>query len=129
MRNLLCGAALALVASSALASGISDANAGLDALNKYDYGTAVRLLTRAITVGKLKANDQELAYVTRARAYIGQHMNQLALADLDKASKLDPNDRDIGDLRYQAMGIPPGPNLAEAFAAIQEGLSAQGQIK
>ena len=68
MRNVCFAAVLTLLANPVLANGVSDANSGLDALNKGDYATAVRLLTRAITVGKLNNGDQELAFVTRARA-------------------------------------------------------------
>ena len=42
---LVCAGIFTLAATAALATGISDANSGLDALNKGDYATAVRLLT------------------------------------------------------------------------------------
>jgi hypothetical protein len=125
---LLLASSLALAAAPATNPAVKDANAGLDALNKSDYAGAVRLLTRAINGGKLNASDRELAYVTRARAYIGQSKNDLALADLDRAAALDSTDKDIDTLRFAAKGIPQGPTLAESLAAIQQDVNAQGSI-
>jgi tetratricopeptide (TPR) repeat protein len=104
MRSPLLGvAALTLLVSAALADGLSDANAGLDALNRGDYSAAVRLFTQAINTGQLSSADKELAYVKRAQAYLGEKNNKLALADLDKAQELDPSDKDVADLRAQAQ--------------------------
>jgi tetratricopeptide (TPR) repeat protein len=134
MRSFLFGiAALAILAAAALANGLSDANAGMDALKHSDYDTAVRLFTQAIASGELSPADIELAYVKRAQAYIGQKHNDLALADLDQAQKLDPNDKDIVVLRAKAQGVSQnqgsGPALEETLNYIVKKVAAQGVVR
>ena len=105
--KLLAAATLAvllLTAPAGRAGSLDDANAGLDALGRGDYATAVRLFTKALRAGNLSASDRELAFVRRAQAYIGQQRNDLALADLQQALKLDPNDQEAVNLRLQVQG-------------------------
>jgi hypothetical protein len=52
----------------------------------------------------LGESDRESALVMRARAYIGERRNNLALADLQQALKLNPNDQEATSLRLQAQG-------------------------
>jgi tetratricopeptide (TPR) repeat protein len=133
--TILFGALTAAVlAVAALADGLSDANAGMDALNRGDYDNAVQLFTKAIASGELSPADKELAYVKRAQAYIGENHNDLALADLDSAQKLDPHDSDIAALRAQAQGAPAaapsnGPTLEETLDFIRNKIVEQGEVK
>ena len=93
-----------ILAAAVHADGLSDANAGMDALNLGDFGKAVTLFTRAITNGKLSSSDKELAYVKRAQAYFGEKNSNLALADLARAEQLDPSDGDVDRLRAEIKG-------------------------
>jgi tetratricopeptide (TPR) repeat protein len=120
---------LMISVSVARADGLSDANAGLDALNHGDYSRAVMLFTRAIKIGKLSPADKELAYVKRAQAFLGEKRADLALADLDKAQALDPKDSDIAALRAQAQPgsgqedachEPPAPGDVDGTTASQQ---------
>jgi hypothetical protein len=105
MRSILFAAtALAIAASAALANDLSEANAGMAALDHGDYPKAVTLFTHALA-GKLAPADKELAYVKRAQAYLGEKKNNLALADLDKALALDPTDKEAADLKAQAAPV------------------------
>jgi hypothetical protein len=115
-------APLTLCALVARADGLSDASAGLTALNAGEYAKAVTLLTRAISNGKLGPGDLELAYVKRAQAYIGEKLNDLALVDLKKAKALRPEDAEIDTLQAQAEGKSPGPSLSETIATLEKNL-------
>ncbi|HXQ16285.1 MAG TPA: tetratricopeptide repeat protein [Caulobacteraceae bacterium] len=104
-------AALVLTASLAIAGGgaaladpIADASAGQDALNKGDLNGAVSLFTRAIDSRGLPRAGLESAYVERATAYAGLHKYDLAIADLDLAQQISPDDPDARGLRSQIQG-------------------------
>jgi tetratricopeptide (TPR) repeat protein len=113
-------AALALTATLAAAAGgacadpVADAGAGQDALNKGDLNSAVALFSRAIDSHSLPRAGQESAYVERATAYAGLHKYDLALADLDFAQQISPDDPDARGLRGQ---IPATGELNQADAA------------
>lgn len=139
MRETILSGALAITLATiaAFANGLSDASAGMNALNQGNYPDAVHLFTEAIKSGELSGGDLELAYVKRAQAYIGEKRNDLALADLGRAQKLDPNDADIAALREQAasgagMGASAnargGPTLDDTLDFISSKLSQQGAL-
>lgn len=109
MRSLFAGiVAVIFLASPALGEtqAVKDANAALDALDKGDYATAEHLLTKVLKEGGLSSSDRELAYVTRAKAYLGEKRNDLALADINEALKIDSTDKEAIDLRAQIQAIP-----------------------
>ena len=112
--------ALALMVDASLGLGaacadpIGDASAGQDALNKGDLNGAINLFTRAIDSRSLPRAGLESAYVERATAYAGQHRYDLALADLDFAQTISPDDPDARGLRGQ---IPATGELDQASAA------------
>jgi tetratricopeptide (TPR) repeat protein len=101
----LCGAVL--LASVASASSMGDGNAGLKALNRGEYGEAVRLFSRAISAGDLAPDDQELAYLNRAKAYIGVGDTAAAVGDLRRAVRLKPSDLEAQQLLQTASSTPP----------------------
>src|ERR1022692_734444 len=103
-----------LSAGAASADPIGDASAGQDALNKGDLSTAINLFSRAIDSHGLPRAGLESAYVERATAYAGLHKYDLALADLDFAQTLSPDDPDARGLRGQ---IPATAELDQASAA------------
>lgn len=108
---------LLLATAAGRASGVDDANAGLNALNRGDYATAVRLFSKALGEGGLSAADRELAFVKRGRAYLGEHRDDLARADLERALKLDPNDPEAANLLQRAEAGPGGQRPAQASNA------------
>jgi tetratricopeptide (TPR) repeat protein len=105
---------MALSAGVALADPIGDASAGQDALNKGDLNTAISLFSRAIDSHGLPRAGLESAYVERATAYAGLHKYDLALADLDSAQSISPDDPDARGLRGQ---IPATGELDQTAAA------------
>ena len=100
--------ALSLAVIPSYADALSDAKSGAAALDAGDYPKAVTYFTSAIGNG-LAHDDLELAYVMRAKAYLGERRSDLALFDLKNAEYLVPNDRDITILRQEATGSPAGP--------------------
>ena len=127
MRRTCIGAALpilsaVLVASSAHADSGADGNAGLDALNHGSYAEAVRLFTKALKAGDLDKDDQEFAYLSRGKAYLGEGKKALATADFKKAALLKPGDADVqaamqsvyggGVVIAKAAPVPINPDAA-----------------
>jgi tetratricopeptide (TPR) repeat protein len=105
---------VALTAGAALADPVGDAGAGQDALNKGDLNSAIALFSRAIDSRALPRQGLESAYVERATAYAGLHRYDLALADVDFALAISPDDPDARGLRGQ---IPATAELSQADAA------------
>jgi tetratricopeptide (TPR) repeat protein len=105
---------VALSAGAALADPVGDAGAGQDALNKGDLNSAIALFSRAIDSRGLPRQGLESAYVERATAYAGLHKYDLALADVDFALAISPDDPDARGLRGQ---IPATSELSQADAA------------
>jgi tetratricopeptide (TPR) repeat protein len=98
----LAGATLFTVAA-AFANSVDDGNAGLDALNKNDFATAIKMFTRAIKSGQLAGSDKEFAYLNRGKAYLGNHQVDLAIADLKAAARLVPGDGDVATALAEAQ--------------------------
>src|SRR5271168_992276 len=107
-------AALAAAAGGACADPVADAGAAQDALNKGDLNGAVSLFSRAIDSHGLPRAGLESAYVERATAYAGLHKYDLALADVDFALAISPDDPDARGLRGQ---IPATAEMDQASAA------------
>lgn len=123
MRRIALGfAVLALVTSAALADGLKDANAGLEALGRGDYSEAVRLFTSAINSSDLSQSDRESAHIERARAYLGLGNKAAALHDLERAEYFDPNDKDIAALRAQANAQGSASNNGQQGPPKEDGL-------
>jgi tetratricopeptide (TPR) repeat protein len=92
----------AFLVSIASASSMDDGNAGLKALNRGAYGEAVRLFSQAISAGDLAPDDQEFAYLNRAKAYIGAGNGTAATNDLRFAVRLKPDDLGSGPIKLLA---------------------------
>jgi tetratricopeptide (TPR) repeat protein len=102
MRSILLGTiVLAAVVSAAKADAVSDATAGLEALNRGDAKAAREFFTHAIDSGKLSPNDLEYAYVERGKAYLQRNEPDHARRDADKALSLNPTDPDAKTLWLQ----------------------------
>ena len=99
------GVAAVSLPFSVSADGISDANAGLIALNNGNNTEAVRLFTNALGAG-LSRQDEELAYVKRAQAYFNQGQSAFAVADLERALAIDPNDSEAASF-YRKLDAGP----------------------
>jgi tetratricopeptide (TPR) repeat protein len=91
---------------------LGDAKAGLEALNRGDNDAAIRLFNRAIESSALAPSDRELALVKRAEAYAAEGNGMLALADLDQAQQLDPNDQQAVALRRKVLDMAKAPAIA-----------------
>ena len=130
-----------LAAGATSANPLDDAKAGMNAFNKGDNSTAVRLFTSAINSRRLTRTDQELALVKRAEARIALGQGQAALADAYSALNLDPADNEAIATRDRAQAMltpPPGPAEAapsepasylKSQAAYQEALKRYEEQK
>ncbi len=114
--------AVVIVASAFLATpalsdtqAVADANAGLDALARNDFRSAEQLITKAINEGGLSPSDLELAYLTRAKAYVGEYRNDLASVDLAKATAIDPTDEEAAALRQKLAKVSASPDAGNAY--------------
>ncbi|MEJ1970646.1 MAG: tetratricopeptide repeat protein [Rhizomicrobium sp.] len=112
----------------ALAGGAEDGNQGLQALDQGDYDGAIRLFTHAIKFGHLAPDDEEFAYANRGRAYLKKGDYSSAVADLDTARQMKPDDNDaqtdlIAALQFEipADSIPDKPKQS-FFKALGQAL-------
>jgi tetratricopeptide (TPR) repeat protein len=131
MKFRLCaaGTVLTFLAHSAYADGLSDAKAGLEALNRGDNTAAISLFTKAITGGKLSRADKELAYVKRSEAYLATGSKDKALADANRALALDSGDSEAAGVRDKAQGATAnGASLAVTMKFIQDKLNERGLV-
>jgi len=115
---VILAAAMALGSGAAFADPLSDAKAGLDALNRGDNDAAIRLFSEALNAGGLAPSDMELAYVKRAEAYAAEKNVASASSDLDAAAKLDPTDQEIGLVRQSLQRSDAGPSIDETLKYI-----------
>jgi tetratricopeptide (TPR) repeat protein len=118
-RLLIACAVFGLIAGPVLADPLSDAKAGLEALNRGDNEAAIHLFTQALDSGGMTSADRELAYVKRAEAYAAEHNTAQSLADLDQAQALYPNDQEAVSLRRRLQGsaAPAAPATGSAGPA------------
>jgi tetratricopeptide (TPR) repeat protein len=113
---MAAAAVLALAAGPALATALTDAQAGMEALERGDNATAIQLFTRALDAQPgLKGPDRELAFVKRAEAQLAAGQKQLAAADAAEALKLAPNDAEAQAVSDKAKGVVKGPTLTETL--------------
>jgi tetratricopeptide (TPR) repeat protein len=95
MKSAFVGALAAMaLATAAQANPIDDGNAGLTALQNGDNDQAIALFTRALASGGLKGDDREFAYANRGKAYLNKFDISDAIADLDRARQMKPDDVD-----------------------------------
>jgi tetratricopeptide (TPR) repeat protein len=109
-------AALAF-ATSASAGGIDDGNAGLAALKSGDNDAAINLFTRALGSRDLKGDDREFAYANRGQAYLNKVDYPDAIADLDKAREMKPDDTDAQTALLTALSSELPANLVPGQSA------------
>jgi hypothetical protein len=102
------------------ANSVDDARAGVDAIGRRDYAKAVELFTQALSSGDLSVVDRESAFAMRAQAYIGEQQNNLALADLQQALKLDPKDQEVLKLRLHIENDLVGHAVASQPASSEQ---------
>lgn len=119
-----------LFVSAAYANAVDDGNDGLQALNSGDNDRAIVLFTRAIK--GLNGDDQEFAYANRGRAYARKSDYSSAIADLDHARQMKPDDTDaqadliaVLQIELPADSIPnrPKPSFWSEFGkAVLQGV-------
>jgi tetratricopeptide (TPR) repeat protein len=93
--------ALALSAAPARADGITDGNAGREALIAGKTDEAIQLLSRAITFGGLARPNQAVTLNLRGRAYLTKGQIEVALDDLNESLRLV----DSADARFNRATI------------------------
>lgn len=116
-----------LLAGPALADALGDAKAGLAALDRGDSAAAVPLFTRALNGKGLKGADRELAFVMRAKAYLGQGQPDAALADAKRALALAPDDAEAAQIR-DAAEAARAESVARAAATPDPSAALNGRI-
>jgi tetratricopeptide (TPR) repeat protein len=103
-----------------------DAQAGMEALNGGDYSRAIPLFTRAINSGKLSSDDNELALVSRGKAYVGRGDYSDAVSDLNRALHIKADDQEalqafsqaLGHMRFSGqVAALDGPTCSKNFSA------------
>lgn len=94
MRLISSIAIVSISATIAYADGASDGNRGLQAMQQGNYDDAVDAFTHAIKFGNLNPDDMEFAYSNRGMAYLRKADFPDAVADLDYARQLKPDDAD-----------------------------------
>jgi tetratricopeptide (TPR) repeat protein len=96
------GLALALGAAGPVrADGITDGNAGREALIAGKTDEAIQLLSRAITFGGLARTNQAVTLNLRGRAYLSKGQVDVALDDLNESLRLI----DSADARFNRATI------------------------
>lgn len=91
MKKISVAALLLLVlVTAAEADSLEDFNYGIAASNHGDTGSAITLLSRAISAGDLSHNLQPVALVARGDIYRHEHKYPEAIADYSTALKLKP---------------------------------------
>ena len=91
LRRRIAAAALTLcfaMAAPALADGVTDGNAGREALLAGNVDEAIRLFSRAIAFGGLDAKNQAITLNLRGNAYLGRGQSEVALADVTESLRL-----------------------------------------
>ncbi len=82
------GLALTIAVPTARADGITDGNAGREALIAGKVDEAIALFSRAITLGGLARTNQAVTLNLRGRAYLTKGQTEVALDDLNESLKL-----------------------------------------
>jgi tetratricopeptide (TPR) repeat protein len=80
------------------------AQAGMEALNAGNDQKAIQLFTRAINSERLSPDDQELALLSRGKAYLQTGATANAIADLNRALRMKPDDQEAQATFGKALG-------------------------
>ena len=91
LRRRTAAAALTLcfaMTAPALADGVTDGNAGREALLAGNTDEAIRLFSRAIAFGGLTAKNQAVTLNLRGNAYLGRGQTEVALDDVNESLRL-----------------------------------------
>lgn len=91
LRRRTVAAALTLcfaMAAPALADGVTDGNAGREALLAGNVDEAIRLFSHAIAFGGLNAKNQAVTLNLRGNAYLGRGQTEVALDDVNESLRL-----------------------------------------
>lgn len=80
--------ALALAAPAAQADGVTDGNAGREALLAGRLDEAIKLFTHAVTFGGLSAKNQAITLNLRANAYLEKGQTEVGLDDVNESLRL-----------------------------------------
>jgi tetratricopeptide (TPR) repeat protein len=91
LRRRMAAIALTLcfaMAAPALADGVTDGNAGREALLAGNADEAIRLFSRAIAFGGLNAKNQAVTLNLRGNAYLARGQTQVALDDVNESLRL-----------------------------------------
>ena len=129
MKAFLLGVSISLaVGFAAQANGVDDGNAGLTALQNGDNDTAIAMFTRALDAGGLKGDDREFAYANRGKAFLNKGDFSSAIADLDKARRMKPDDVDAQNDLVTAVSrtlpatLLPGQSARSVFRQLGRSL-------
>jgi tetratricopeptide (TPR) repeat protein len=95
------GLALAFGAGPVRADGITDGNAGREALLAGKVDEAIQLFSHAITFGGLTRQNQAVTLNLRGRAYLSKGQVEVALDDLNESLKM----ADTADARFNRATI------------------------
>ncbi len=107
-------AALAMAAGAAWADPPQGAKAALEALNRGDNDTAVRLFSQALLYGSPARADRAFAYVKRAEAFLAMGRQGDAAADARRALALNPRDAEALGVRRKAQAPAQATTAAPA---------------
>jgi len=80
------------------------AQAALEALNAGNYPKAIQLFTLAINSERLTPDEQELALLSRGKAYLQSGATANAITDLNRALHMKPDDQEAQDAFGKALG-------------------------
>jgi lipoprotein NlpI len=86
-----CALLFAAMATTALAGGYSDFNAGVAARNRGDSDLALRLFSSALEAPDLPTTFRATAYFDRGTIYLWRRKTELAIADLTACLAITPN--------------------------------------
>lgn len=84
---------------------LATAEAGFEAARRGEQDRAIELYTRAIESSHLDRRALGTAYLNRGNAYLALDRHREAIADLDRAVRLDPHDVDALMSRGAAHGV------------------------
>jgi tetratricopeptide (TPR) repeat protein len=127
MKSWIGAALLLWVAGAAIATPTEDGNAGLDAFDRGDFASAVAMFTKALNSHQLSKDDEEFAFEKRGSAYLRLGDYRSAVADLEQALKLKPDDQDAQTQLDSALYHKAGANGGGASAGPEGGRDTPAQ--
>ncbi len=117
----LMGFLVIVPSAAALASSSDDLQAGLQAVDKKNYQSAIQLITSAIDAGDLPPKILSIAYTWRAVALENNGNETGALSDFDAAVRVNPDDADAHLKRGNAYLQMATGEETEASGAAETG--------